>query len=380
MARWSLGKRWPMAAPPPVPEESVPEAARDGKAEPGSPWPGICEAYSLQMLALAEQLREALDELEAREDDPGRLSQLYRIDHGVARMRRATRDLRTLAGRAEDDLAGPVTSLLDVMRVALSAIERYEQVRVGPVASLAVAGYAADDVAGLLAALLENATAYSPDEVTVSAHLTQGGEVTVRVDDSGIGMTDQQVEALNALLAGAVPELAEQTGRHTGFPVVHRIARRHQIGVRLATRPAPRCGLLVTVSLPSHLLCEVPEDEDGRQPVPGSASVHAWSPPATDLTSMHAGPAVPATLPRRESASPRGVSRHHAAGTPPSARGPGLDQAADQSLARRAFADEVTAFTQAAAGSAGPARDPGGQDRDDDTGPDNRMGRHGMTG
>jgi hypothetical protein len=373
MARWSLGKRWPMAAPPPVPEESVPEAARDREAEPGSPWPGICEAFSLQMLALAEQLREALDELEAREDDPGRLSQLYRIDHGVARMRRATRDLRTLAGRADDDLAGPVTSLLDVIRVALSAIERYEQVRVGPVASLAVAGHAADDVAGLLAALLENATAYSPDEVTVSAHLMQGGEVMVRVDDSGIGMTDQQVEALNALLAGAVPQLEEQTGRHTGFPVVHRISRRHQIGVRLATRPAPRCGLLVTVSLPSHLLCEVPEDEDARQPVPGSAR----DPGATSLhtaTSMHAGPDVPGTLPRRESASLRGdTSRHHAAGTPQATRGPGPDQAAHQSLARRAFADEVTAFTQAAAGSAGPARDPGGQDRDDEGDPDNRM-------
>jgi predicted regulator of Ras-like GTPase activity (Roadblock/LC7/MglB family) len=180
-------------------------------------------------------------------------------------MRRASRDLRILAGYADDDLAGPVTSLLDVIRVAASAIERYEQIRVGRVATLAVEGYAADDVGSLLAALLENATDYSPDEVTVSAHLLEDGAAMFRVDDSGIGMSEDQVAELNALLAGPVPELAERAGRHTGFPVVHRLASRHQIKVRLASRPMPRKGVLAMVTLPPHLLCDLPEDANVTQ-------------------------------------------------------------------------------------------------------------------
>src|SRR5258708_6154551 len=195
----------------------------------GRPWPEICEQFGLHLLVLAEQLRLSLDELEADEDDPERLEQLYRIDHGVTRMRRPSRDPRVLARRGEGALDGPVTSLLDVIRMAASAIDRYGQVQVGKAAELAVVGYAADDVGSLMAALLENATQYSPETVTVSAHLMGDGAVMFRIEDSGIGMPPEQVAALNEMLAGPVPDVDERTGRHTGFPVAHRIARRHMI-------------------------------------------------------------------------------------------------------------------------------------------------------
>ncbi len=99
------------------------------------------------MLVLAEQLRASLNLLEEGEDDPERLKRLYQVDHAVTRMRLASRQLRTLAGRSEERLAGFTTSLLDVIRMASSAIEWYPQVSVGPVVELAVPGYAADDVA-----------------------------------------------------------------------------------------------------------------------------------------------------------------------------------------------------------------------------------------
>ena len=97
---------------------------------PGS-WPDICDQFGLHLLVLAEQLRTSLDELEADEGDPERLRRLYQVDHAVTRMRRASRDLRTLAGRSEEELAGFTTSLLDVIRMASSAIERYTQVTSG---------------------------------------------------------------------------------------------------------------------------------------------------------------------------------------------------------------------------------------------------------
>jgi hypothetical protein len=259
------------------PAEFAP-AGRDFQAEAGwaetavprspGPWPDICDQFGQHLLVLAEQLRTSLDELEANEGDPERLRRFYQVDHAVTRMRRTSRDLRTLAGRGEEDLAGFTTSLLDVIRMALSAIERYTQVTVGRVTDLAVLGYAADDIGALIAALLDNATRYSPGAVTVSGHLLEGGSVMFRIEDAGIGIGADQVAALNAILAGPVPDIDEWTGRHTGFPVVHRIALKHSVGVRLAARPQPGSGTVAMVTLPSHLLCRVPADKTQRRPVP----------------------------------------------------------------------------------------------------------------
>src|SRR3984957_2798413 len=227
-------------------------------AQRDAAWPEICDQYGSHMLVLAEQLRAALHVLEAGEDDPERLQRLYQVDHAVTRMRLASRQLRTLAGRSEERIAGFTTSLLDVIRMASSAIEWYPQVSVGPVVELAVPGYAADDVATLMSALLDNATRYSPGPVTVSCHLLEEGGALLRIEDTGIGIGRGRVARLNAVFAGPVPEVDKSTGRHTGFPVVHRIARKHSIGVRFASRRAPGTGTVAMVILPPQLLCAIP--------------------------------------------------------------------------------------------------------------------------
>ena len=166
-------------------------------------------------------------------------------------MRLASRQLRTLAGRNEERQAGFTTSLVDVIRMATSAIEWYPQVSIGPVAELAVLGYAADDVATLMSALLDNATRYSPGMVTVSCHLLEEGGVMFRIEDTGLGIARDKVPRLNAAFAGPVPDVSESTARHTGFPVVHRIARKHSIGVRFASRRHPGTGTLAMVTAPA---------------------------------------------------------------------------------------------------------------------------------
>lgn len=376
-------------APPPVQPllqersaEAVPAGARDARADPAQPetagplangpWPDICDQFGLHLLVLAEQLRASIDELEADEDDPERLRRLYQVDHAVTRMRRASRDLRTLAGRSEEELAGFTTSLLDIIRMAASGIERYTQVTVGRVTDLAVLGYAADDIGSLMAALLDNATRYSPGTVTVSGHLLDDGSVMFRVEDTGIGISADQVAALNATFAGPVTDVDDRTGRHTGFPVVHRIARKHSVGVRLAARPLPSSGTVVMVTIPAHLLCEVPAEEAQRRPGPAAGQ----APPATRTAAVtelaraesarppqppqweppqlpdREQPRQPGDLPRRERASLRGDEQRPKPAEPAVTRTP-----EQQAAARRAFAEELSAFALGAAAPAGSAGD-----------------------
>ena len=188
-------------------------------------------------------------------------------------MRLASRQLRTLAGRSEERLAGFTTSLLDVIRMASAAIEWYPQVSVGPVVELAVPGYAADDVATLMSALLDNATRYSPGTVTVSCHLLEEGGALLRIEDTGNGIGRGRVARLNAVFAGPVPEVDKSTGRHTGFPVVHRIARKHSIGVRFASRRAPGTGTVAMVILPPQLLCAIPAEATPPPAAPDEQAV-----------------------------------------------------------------------------------------------------------
>jgi hypothetical protein len=269
--------------------ETRPIDRRAAPAAPDGAWPEICDQFGSHMLVLAEQLRATLNVLEDGEGDPERLRRLYQVDHAVTRMRLASRQLVTLAGRNEERVAGFTTSALDVIRMASSAIEWYPQVVIGPVAELAVPGYAADDVATLMSALLDNATRYSPGMVTVSCHLLEHGGVMFRIEDTGLGMARDQVARLNLALAGAVPDVSESTAQHTGFPVVHRIARKHSIGVRFASRRPPGTGTLAMVTLPPQLLCAIPAQGTPHRP----AAADWAAPPAT------AASAAP-DLPRRE--------------------------------------------------------------------------------
>ncbi|HEU5032634.1 MAG TPA: HAMP domain-containing sensor histidine kinase [Spirillospora sp.] len=359
----------PPAQPPAQPQTGMPVAAQPQAPArvPADPdvWPDLCERFCLQFLVLAEKMRPAMDLLERQEEDPDRLEALYEIDHGVTRMRRAARDLRVLAGRDAEEASGADTSLLDVVRMAESSIEQYRHVSILRVVELAVPAYAAEDLASLVAALLDNATRYSPSRVTVSAHLLNDGAVMLRIEDSGIGMSPTQLDGLNKALAGPVPPMTDETSRQTGFPVVHRLARRHGIGVRLAGRTG---GTVAMVTIPPSLLCEIPADEprtagSGEMP-PGMAHL-AMARPAGAAPERAAPaperPARPAAarparvrdaggepdlggLPRRERASLRPVAPPAPDGPPATA--PPSD--APDAEAGSSFAADLDAFTAGA--------------------------------
>ncbi|RAY12257.1 hypothetical protein DPM19_26440 [Actinomadura craniellae] len=288
----------------------------------------------MQILVLAEQLRPALDRLENDEEDPERLQQLYEVDHAVTRMRRTARELRVLADRGGDELSGHTASLVNVIREAQSAIEHYTRISIGVLAELAVVAYAADDAATLLAALLDNATRYSPGVVTVSAHLLPDGGVMIRVEDDGIGIGPTQLANLNAMLAGPVPPIDERAGAHTGFPIVHRLARKHGFKVSLACRPAPRQGTTAMVTVPAALLCEIPAETAPATAEDSTAHLQASHRPTPAPQPPASAPETPGALPRRQRGSLRGDAPAPAAPV----------QATDSAAAARSFAADLEAF------------------------------------
>jgi hypothetical protein len=368
----------PAQAPAPREPEVSAQAAVQAGAQAADAWAEVCEQFAWRLLVLTEGLRPALDGLENSEEDPDRLAQLYQVDHGVTRMRQVARDLRVLTDRGGEEIAGHTTALLDVIRMAASAIEQYSRISVGPVAELAVVPYAADDVAALLAALTDNATRYSPSAVTVSAHLLVDGSVMFRVEDSGLGIEPGWLAALNTALDGPVPAIGMINVRHSGFAVIHRLARRHGLRVQLARRQPPGhgapgvSGTIAMVVVPAPLLCEIPS----QPAVTDGHSAESAGPPVVPLRAArspaHAAAsevAVPAqdrpgggtggALPRRE---PRSVRR---SARPQGAAPPGQDRAPDPAADGFAFADDLQMFS-AALGTGGSAGAGAGEDRPGD--------------
>lgn len=359
----------PLAAPPApappapaAPAPAIPETAAPGLSDntalelhrgDADVWAELCERFCMQFLVLAEKMRPAMDMLESREEDPDRLEALYEIDHGVTRMRRVARDLRVLADRGDADVSGADTSLLDVVRMAASSIEGYRQVSIRRVVDLAVPAHAVEDAASLVAALLDNATRFSPAQVTVSAHLLDDGGVMLRIEDSGIGMPAEQLDRLNAALAGPVPPMTRETARQTGFPVVHRLARRHGVTVRFAARTG---GTIAMVTVPPQLLCEIPVAEPRAGDAPPAVGnltmarraerpARPERPARTAPTLNIASDADLGGLPRRQRTSLRPVSEP--AADPGSGPAP-ADPAPRAATGPGSFAADLDAFTAGA--------------------------------
>ncbi|MEV5332282.1 nitrate- and nitrite sensing domain-containing protein [Streptomyces werraensis] len=216
---------------------------------------------ALRTLGLVERQLGVIEGLEEREDDPDRLATLFKLDHFATVMRRHSENLLVLAGTEHGrHTAGPVP-LVDVVRAAVSEIERYERVRIAALPPHAhIAGFAADDLSHLLAELMENATAFSPPDmpVEVSAWLLENGEVMLSVQDEGIGMADDRLERLNTRLtefdpeAGYDAEAESGDGLGLGLYVVARLAHRH--GVRVQLRKQKQGGIAAVVVLPDPLL------------------------------------------------------------------------------------------------------------------------------
>ncbi|WP_327258769.1 sensor histidine kinase [Streptomyces sp. NBC_01240] len=220
---------------------------------------------SLRTLGLVERQLGVIENLEEREHDPERLATLFKLDHMATVMRRHSENMLVLAGAEHGHgHAGPIP-LVDVLRAAVSEIERYERVTIQSLPPHAqIAGFAADDLSHLVAELLENATSFSPPDshVQLSGWLLETGEVMLSVQDEGIGMSAERMSELNTRLGDpTLFDAGERDDKQTpgaglGLQVTSLLAARH--GVRVQLRGNNGSGVTAVVVLPQALLPKAP--------------------------------------------------------------------------------------------------------------------------
>ncbi|MCX3060058.1 sensor histidine kinase, partial [Streptomyces beihaiensis] len=198
---------------------------------------------------LIQRQLSLISELESREADPDQLSSLFKLDHLATRMRRNGENLLVLAGEEPGRRWTRPVPLVDVLRAAASEVEQYERIELAAVPATDVAGRVVNDLVHLLAELLENATSFSSPQtkVKVTGHALPDGRVLIEIHDTGIGLSPEDLAAINERLA-APPTVDVSVSRRMGLFVVGRLSQRH--GIRIQLRPSDSGGTTALVMLP----------------------------------------------------------------------------------------------------------------------------------
>ncbi|MEV6652893.1 nitrate- and nitrite sensing domain-containing protein [Streptomyces sp. NPDC051219] len=198
---------------------------------------------------LIQRQLSLISELESREADPDQLSSLFKLDHLATRMRRNGENLLVLAGEEPGRRWTRPVPLVDVLRAAASEVEQYERIELAAVPATEVAGRVVNDLVHLLAELLENATSFSSPQtkVKVTGHALPDGRVLIEIHDTGIGLSPEDLAAINERLASP-PTVDVSVSRRMGLFVVGRLSLRH--GIRIQLRPSDSGGTTALVMLP----------------------------------------------------------------------------------------------------------------------------------
>jgi hypothetical protein len=145
--------------------------------------------------------------------------------------------------------------IAEVVGAAVSEVEHYTRIEVAIAPEVAVQGRAVSDLMHLIAELLDNATFFSEPEkkVTVRMAMTRKSELAIQITDRGVSMSEEEIEAANARLADP-PDLDVGVTRRMGLYVVARLAKRHNIIVRLRDNEDIEGGLIARINVPPDLV------------------------------------------------------------------------------------------------------------------------------
>jgi signal transduction histidine kinase len=290
--------------------------------------------------SLLDRQLALLDDLERDTGDPDELATLFELDHLSTRMRRNAESLLVLSGSEQPRQWRTAIPIIDVVRAAAAEIADFARVRyAGFQGDLAVGGHAVSDVTHLLAELLENATAFSPPAtpVLVSAAPSDHRYV-ITVTDEGIGVDDERLARLNALLSRPpAPGLA--LSRTLGLHVVAYLAARHGIYVQL--RRAPTVGIVAVVALPASILARASAPPPGPDPTTLTRPGEGTGP----VLETVGAPARPAAAPEDRPTAPVPVAVGLAdaplpgSSAPPAPPGPGREDPLPRRVGRGAAPD-----------------------------------------
>ncbi len=301
--------------------------------------------------SLLDRQIEFIDVLEANEEDPDQLENLFRLDHLATRMRRNAESLLVLANAEPPRRRLQEVTLNDVIRVAIGEVEEYSRINLEAVDHATTNSAVAVDIAHLLSELMENGTVYSPPQTSVDIRgsFTEAHDFVISVIDRGVGMTADQVASANQLMAHP-PAVGLSMNRSLGFTVVATLAARHGLGVSFAS--VPNEGVWVDVTVPARLLggvvdLETPTDglESRRVPDPIAPGSHAAdlddrvsAPPET-----YADPGPIADDPMATPTSAASITDLGAADAPPSAAD-ATDPFSDLPVRERIEAQDVSSL------------------------------------
>jgi hypothetical protein len=216
---------------------------------------------------LVDQQLELLDQVARDQADPRLPGRLLQVDRLAVRARRNAHNLIVLAGGEAGGGWVESAPLTEVVSVSVRDNPDAHRVDLEVTDDLLVPGAATDDLANLLAELVDNATSFSAPETRVRVGGQKvGSGYVLEVEDRGLGMTDGELVAVNRRLAGG-PAAGDDLEQRLGTWVAGRLAARHDIRVQL--RRSAYGGVTALVFLPERLVDApppVPPVEPGEAP------------------------------------------------------------------------------------------------------------------
>jgi signal transduction histidine kinase len=231
--------------------------------------PGLAD-LARRSQELVDQQLQLLDQAGRDQGDPKLPGRLLQLDRLAVRARRNAHNLIVLAGGEPARHWDGPAPLAEVAAVAVRDNPDATRVDLDVAGDLLVPGPAADDLASLLAELVDNATSFSAIETRVRVGGQEvGSGYVLEVEDRGLGMTDGELEAVNRRLAGD-PAAGEDLEQRLGTWVAGRLARRHNVRVQL--RRSAYGGVTANVFLPESLVAAAEPAAPAGQGAPPPAA------------------------------------------------------------------------------------------------------------
>ncbi|MEU4877710.1 ATP-binding protein [Streptomyces sp. NPDC021608] len=267
-----------------------------------------------EIQAALYRLQDALRGLQQRYDDPELAQTLFRLDHENEQSLRRAQVAAVVCG-AWVGLAREESHLVDAVTGGQARLAGYHRVQVHNhlEPGTALVSHAVEPVAVIVAELLDNALRHSaPDtDVVVGLEHVHHG-VCVTIDDAGLGMTRDERDRAQRLVAGDEPILLTDLGDppRMGLAAIGRLTRQFDLSVDVSSA-SPYGGVRAVLRVDSHLLSHL--DPADRPP--------AASAPRTTRTTRR-------TAAERPAASAPATAAHRSASAPGPAHAYGTEAAA----------------------------------------------------
>ncbi|GAA1991550.1 hypothetical protein GCM10009838_63790 [Catenulispora subtropica] len=229
-------------------------------------------SFAETVVSLGANLSKVVTEGMRRHRGDETFETLTLIDHTVQQMIRQAQSYVVVCG----GLPGrrwPAQSMTDVVRGAMGRIQDYQRIRPRELGRQVV-GQAVEPAVHAVATLLDNAARYSPPGSFVDVTFQEGHHgVTIIVDDAGVGMNSEQLDAARRILSGQEPVDLHRLGPHPkiGFPTVAALSRRYGFQASVDGSGSPFGGTRAALFIPEALLTAEVEAEPGPAAEPAPA-------------------------------------------------------------------------------------------------------------